>query len=116
MTSLAVVTQALSPSATSRDGASPASPSQSPATLPGKKFLLKSTPKLPWLRPLGLAMPRAGTHHGQEGALREAGVEGDELGPGTALAPHEAAVGWGNSRGYGLGNSPVPRECGVFGI
>lgn len=65
-------------------------------------------------RPLGLGISRGGTHHGQEGALREAGVEGDELGPGTALTPHEAAVEWGNSWGYGLGNSPIPQ--GIWGV
>lgn len=40
------------------------------------------------------------THHGQEGAFLEAGVEGDELGLRAALASQEPAAGERKSHGY----------------
>lgn len=41
------------------------------------------------------------THHSQEGALLEAGVEGDELGLRAMLASQETTEGESKSRSYG---------------
>lgn len=41
---------------------------------------------------------RTPTHHGQEGALLEAGVEGDELGLRVLLPPQESAARGGKDK------------------
>lgn len=47
------------------------------------------------------------THHGQQGALLEAGVEGDELGLRVLLAPQESAARGGKAA-VSVPTGPVP--------
>lgn len=61
------------------------------------------------LQPLPTRSP---THHGEEGALLEAGVEGDELGLRVLLAPQESAARGGRDE---VSSPAGPQRKGLEG-